>query len=97
MSGTVVFNSAPLPAGTIGFKTADGMTSSSAKIKDGQFSTDRAPLGEVLITVSTKSVAVGNPSAYVAIPERYEDPTTSELKATITAEGATDLNFALEE
>ena len=95
-AGTVTYEGAPLPAGTIGFQAADGYTKTSAMIKDGQFQTDRAPLGELTVTVDTASVKMGNPSAYVAIPERYLDPETSGFTATITEEGATDLNFALE-
>jgi len=95
VAGTVTYNGSPLPAGTIGFQAADGITKTSAMIKDGQFKTDRAPLGELTVTVNTASVQAGNPAAYVPIPERYLDPKTSGLKATIDEKGATDLSFAL--
>ena len=94
-AGTVTYNGAPLPAGTIGFQAADGITKTSAMIKGGQFQTDRAPLGELSVTVDTASIQLGNPPAYVPIPERYLDPETSGLKATITESGATDLKFEL--
>ncbi len=95
VSGVVSFNGSPLPAGTIGFESVSGPVRSSAPIKDGKFETDRAPLGELRVTVDTSTVQLGNPAAYVPIPERYMAPDTSGLSATIEPGGATDLDFSL--
>lgn len=94
-SGVVTFEGKPLPAGTIGFESVTGPVRTSASIQDGTFKTDRAPLGDVLVTVDTTTIQVGNPAKYVPIPEHYMDPQTSGLKATIGQDGSPDLEFAL--
>ena len=96
-SGVVSYNGAPLPAGTIGFESVDNPVRTSALIKDGSFETDRAPIGEVRVTVDTTTVRAGNPAAYVPIPERYTSPDTSGFSATIKPDGNTDLKFELKD
>jgi hypothetical protein len=84
LSGTVKFNGQPLPAGTVGLESTVGPAATAISIGDGGFfSTDRAPIGKNLVTVDTRSIQVGNPAAYVPIPDKYSNPRTSELAVDV--------------
>jgi hypothetical protein len=96
ISGTVTFNGQPLPAGTIGLKDAEGPVSTSAMIKDGAYSTDRAPVGKNLVTIDTASIQFGNPAKFVPIPARYNDSSTSGLTADVQPGNNENVDFALE-
>lgn len=96
VSGVVTYNGKPLPAGTVSFETTDPPMASSALISEGgKYTTDRVPIGACKVSVSTASVQYGNPSAYVAIPQKYEDAATSGLTAEIKP-GENEKNFDLQ-
>jgi hypothetical protein len=86
VTGIVTFDGKPLGGGQIGFVSAkDSMYRKTAMIKpDGTFSTNDAPLGDVLVSVENESAKMFNPKGYVPIPRKYLNVKTSGLKATIT-------------
>jgi hypothetical protein len=95
-AGTVTFDGKALPAGTIGFESADGQISTAVSVKsDGTFFTDRAPIGKSLVTVDTTSIQAGNRAAYVPIPEKYNNSRTSGLTADIQPGENQKIDFAL--
>lgn len=55
VSGTVTLDGKPLPVGKIAFTPSKG-TGTTGEIKDGQYSVDRVPVGDVKVTVETKSI-----------------------------------------
>jgi hypothetical protein len=84
VSGTVTFDGKPLPLGTITcISVKDPMYKTTAAIRDGHFSINNAPVGDVRITVETESMRT-LPDRYVAIPAKYNNVADSGLKATIT-------------
>jgi hypothetical protein len=95
VSGEVSFNGKPLPAGTISFGSATGSTGSTVPIRDGQYASDRVPLGANMVTVDTSSVRFGNPAKFVEIPERYMDPTKSGLSVEVKPGANDNINFEL--
>ena len=91
VSGTVMFEGKPLPAGTIGFHSTERTVTTPATISDGVYYTDRAPLGKNEVTIDTSSVPFGNPSKYVAIPAKYSIPSTSGITARSDRGGCAEL------
>ena len=97
VSGTVTFNGQPLPGGVITFESTEGPKVTSVIIYEGgRYLSDRAPIGKNIVVVETESLLSGNPSAYVRIPARYSDPTTSGLTAEIKPGVNENVDFALE-
>ena len=96
---TVTIDGKPLACGTIAFfSVKDPLYSSMASIGvGGHFEVADAPAGKVLVAVQTKSALIGNPSAYVPIPDKYMDPQTSGLTADIdqSVQGGPVLKFDL--
>jgi hypothetical protein len=96
VSGAVTFKGNPLPAGTLVFASSDTNLASTVSIKaDGTYSTDRAPIGPNIVTVSTESIKMGNPAAYVAIPNKYSDPIKSGLACDVKPGEKNEVNFDL--
>lgn len=95
ISGTVAFDGKPLPAGSINFESTERYARSPAAIRDGKFTTDRAPIGKVLVSIQTSSVQFGAPDLYVPIPAKYEDSSTSGLTAEIKPGVNENVNFDL--
>ncbi|RIK70219.1 MAG: hypothetical protein DCC67_20860 [Planctomycetota bacterium] len=96
VSGIVTLKGQPLPAGTITFETSDPPKATSVSITEGgRYSTDRVPIGACKVSVSTSSIQFGNPSAYVAIPEKYGDTATSGLTVDVKAGENENVNFEL--
>jgi hypothetical protein len=97
ISGTVTFNGSPLPAGTVGLESASGPVSTAIPIgPGGTFSSDRAPLGKNFITVDTSSIHFGNPSAFVPIPEKYNNSRTSGLTVDVKPGANENIDLKLE-
>ena len=97
VTGTVTFNGTPLKGGTIRFFSLDGQVNASAMIMEGgHYSTDRAPLGKVKVSVETESLKFGNAAAYVPIPAKYTSPATSGLEADLEPGENENVDFALE-
>jgi hypothetical protein len=96
ISGSVTFNGQPLPAGTIGFQSTESSVTTAASIRDGVYTTDRAPLGKGTVTVDTASIQFGNPAKYVPIPAKYGDSTTSGLTVDVHAGDNENIDFVLE-
>jgi hypothetical protein len=95
-SGTVTLDGEPLPAGTIGFMSAEGPVATAVAIlEDGTYLTNRAPIGKNVVTIDTTSIQVGNPPKYVPIPEKYRDPATSGLTVELQPGENEHLDFAL--
>jgi hypothetical protein len=95
VSGTVTFSGQPLPAGSVSIESPQLGIATSAQIQDGQYATDRAPTGNVVVGISTSSVKYGNPPKYVAIPEKYADSGTSGLTVEIKPGANENVNFDL--
>jgi hypothetical protein len=86
VTGTVTFDGKPIAAGIISFVSAkDPIYSATASLGEGgHFEVADAPAGKVLVAVQTKTALFGsNASAYVPIPEKYNNPNTSGLTADI--------------
>jgi hypothetical protein len=97
VSGSVTFNGQPLPAGKIVFSSTEGPNATPVSIRaGGAYSTDRAPIGNNVVTIDTASIQYGNPASYVAIPEKYNDPEKSGLSADIQPGENENVNFSLE-
>lgn len=97
VAGKVTFGGQPLPAGTVTFKSANSPLSTPASISQGGvYSTDRAPLGKNTVSIDTSSIQYGNPAAYVRIPAKYNDPSTSGFTVDVHPGNNDDVNFALE-
>ena len=95
LSGSISFNGKPIPAGTIGFESVEGYEKTSVSIKDGKYSTPRAPLGSCLVRVETYAVQFVSPASYVPIPERYSDFKDSGLTVEIKPGVNENVNFDL--
>ena len=95
VAGSVSFKGTPLPAGTISFESSEKNIATSAPIKDGAYSTDRAPTGSVAIGIDTASIKYGNPAKFVPIPAKYADSGTSALTAEIKPGANENVNFDL--
>jgi hypothetical protein len=97
ISGKVTFNGNPLPAGTIGLESKNGAATTAIPIgPGGTFFSDRAPIGDNLVTVDTASIHFGNPAAYVPIPEKYNNSRTSGLTVNIKAGSNENIDFRLD-
>lgn len=94
VSGTVSLEGQPLRGGSVSFETATEGTTTYIR-SDGTYTTDRAPLGKNVVTIETESLKFGNPSAYVAIPSRYNELQTSGLKVEIKPGENTNVNFEM--
>lgn len=95
VSGTISFDGKPLPAGSIVFTSANGGIASTARIIDGAYTTDRAPLGKNLVSVDTSSIKYGNPAKYVPLPAKYADSATSGLDIEVKPGDNANVNFDL--
>ena len=86
----VTLDGKPLSGGLITFfLRKDPTCYATAAIKpDGTFKMNKAPLGEVLVAITTENMKSHNPQGYVPIPKRYWDATTSDLTATVTKGGS---------
>ncbi len=71
VKGTVTYNGKALEVGRIFFHVGNDQFV-GCKIKDGQYSVDRLPVGDWVITVETKG-----------IPRRYEGEKTTPLKVAV--------------
>lgn len=95
ISGTVTFDGKPLPGGSVIFiSETDPNMSVPALIIDGKYATKRAPLGACRVTVETESLLLGNPDAYVKIPQHYDRADESGLTVTLEP-GKNVANFDL--
>jgi hypothetical protein len=95
VSGQVIFNGQPLKAGAISFESSEKAIASTATIKNGNYSTDRAPIGHLAVSVDTTSVKYGDPGSYVKIPAKYADTGTSGLTAEVKPGVNENVNFDL--
>lgn len=78
VTGVVTFDGQPLPGGVLNFQSTERPVGAMIMIKSGgTYATDRAPLGENVVTVETASLQFGNAAAFVRIPLKYSDPKTS--------------------
>src|SRR5262249_36260291 len=91
--GTVSYNGQPLRSGILKFVGPDGSYSAASIQTDGTYIiTDVVP-GEVKVGVTEAPQGSGGPSATderkpqpFSLPAKYQDPETSGLKYTITAD-----------
>jgi hypothetical protein len=95
VSGVITYDGKPLPAGTVSFESSEKGIATSAPIKDGLYSTDRAPTGKVAVGVDTAPIQYGNPAKFVAIPVRYADSATSNLTVQIKPGDNKNVDFDL--
>lgn len=95
VSGTVTYDGKPLPAGNVSFESSEKGIATSVQIKDGSYSTDRAPVGTVAVGVDTASIQYGNPAKFVPIPAKYADSATSGLSIEIKPGDNPNVNFDL--
>jgi hypothetical protein len=84
-----------LPAGNITFDALEGPLSTTATINKGVYSTSRAAIGNNEVTIETESLRYGYPAGYVKIPEKYNNPVASGLKAEIKQGVNENVNFEL--
>jgi hypothetical protein len=68
IEGKLNLNGKPVAKGKVSFHPPKGKPI-EATIKDGAYSADKVPVGEMIITVKAKG-----------IPEKYADPKTSPLR-----------------
>ncbi len=107
VTGKVTYGGKPVPKGTITFiPVAEGRNAVGALGPDGTYRLqteqpgDGALLGDYKVTISAHDEAVLDyiPAKPVApkllAPAKYEDPKTSDLKATIKS-GSNTIDFAL--
>lgn len=95
VSGAITYDGKPLPAGSVSFESTEKGIATSAPIKDGSYSTDRAPTGKVAVGVDTASIQYGNPAKFVPIPAKYADSGTSGLSIEIQPGDNENVNFDL--
>jgi hypothetical protein len=97
-TGTVTFDGQPLKGGTITFTSQeDPILSTTTSIRSGgRYRTDRAPTGKSIVTVETESLHHGNEAAYIKIPAKYFDPTTSGLEVDLKSGENENVEIALE-
>jgi hemoglobin len=81
ISGKATYKGQPLPGGTIGLHTKDGLAVSTPLSEDGTYVAAKVPPGEYVVTLETESVKAT--AKYVKIPAKYGDPKTSGLKYTV--------------
>lgn len=97
VSGIVKFDGQPLPGGVLNFQSTERPVGALIMIKPGGvYSTDRAPLGENVVTVETASLQFGNGAAFVRIPAKYSDPRASGLVIDVKPGANENVDFALE-
>lgn len=96
--GTVTIDGQPIQGGSISFTSeADPAVRITTSLRTGgRYRTDRAPIGKCQVSIETESVLSGNAAAYVKIPAKYNEPSTSGLTAEIQAGDNADVNFNLE-
>ncbi len=82
VEGTVTLNGKPLTAGSVVFSTKDGI-GPGAIDKDGTYYAPHVPAGEATVTVIVPPWMPGSKTAAPAVPKKYLDPATSDLKTTI--------------
>jgi len=68
VQGKITYNGKPVAEGKVAFHPEKGKAI-EATIKDGAYSADKVPVGEMTITVKAKG-----------IPAKYADPKTSPLR-----------------
>jgi len=98
VTGKLTIDGQPLKGGSIAFALQNQKSHrTSASIKeDGTYQTKNAPIGNVVITVETKSILGGGVrELYVEIPDRYNNPESSGLTGEVKA-GMNELSFDLE-
>jgi hypothetical protein len=95
VSGAVTYDGKPLPAGSVSFESSEKGIATSAPIKDGVYSTDRAPTGKIAVGVDTASIKYGDPAKFVPIPAKYADSATSGLSVEIKPGVNENVNFDL--
>lgn len=96
VTGVVTFDGQPLPGGVLNFQSTQRPVGAMIMIKaGGVYSTDRAPLGENVVTVETASLQFGNAAAFVRIPLKYSDPKASGLVVDVKPGLNENVNFAL--
>jgi hypothetical protein len=85
ITGTVVLDGKPLPAGCVTFVSSDDRMRRVTTVlhPDGTFSVADAPVGHVRVAVDTEGCRVGNPDAYVPVPVHYRNCGTSGLSFDI--------------
>ena len=97
VTGQVLLDGKAMADGMIYFEAKDGRPPVSTKIVDGQYALKPTP-GEYRVAIQqfrdtgAKNV-YGDPQMESAIPARYN--VESELKATVTAEGPNQFDFAV--
>jgi hypothetical protein len=82
IEGKVTYSEKPVAEGKLAFHPDKGKPI-EATIKDGAYSADKIPEGEMIVTVKAKG-----------IPLRYADPKTSPLRY-VAKKGANELDLAL--
>ena len=96
VTGVVTFDGQPLPGGVLNFQSTERPVGAMIMIKaGGVYSTDRAPLGQNVVTVETASLQFGNAAAFVRIPLKYSDPKTSGLVIDVKPGRNENVDFAL--
>jgi hypothetical protein len=96
VSGVVKFDGQPLPGGVLNFHSTERPVGATTMIKPGGvYTTDRAPLGENVVTIETASLQFGNGAAFVRIPVKYSDPQASGLVIDVKSGTNADVNFEL--
>jgi hypothetical protein len=96
VSGVVKFDGQPLPGGVLNFQSTERPVGAMIMIKaGGVYSTDRAPLGENVVTVETASLQFGNGAAFVRIPVKYSDPKMSGLVIDVKPGANENIDFLL--
>ena len=94
VSGVVTFDGQPLPAGVLNFQSTERPVGTTVMIQaGGTYRTDRAPLGENVVTIETASLQFGG--AFVRIPDKYADTRKSGLVVQVEPGANDDVNFAL--
>jgi hypothetical protein len=101
ISGKVTFLGKPLPAGTVTFHPAEGKPVSVQIQEDGTYAVKDMPAGASKVTVETESVKKAKvppgtkPKKYVAIPQKYAKPETTDLTFRVV-EGKQIFNIELD-
>jgi hypothetical protein len=96
VSGIVTFDGKPLPGGVLNFQSTERPVGATTMIKSGgAYSTDRAPLGNNVVTIETASLQFGNGAAFVRIPVKYSDPKSSGLVVDVHSGANENVNFEL--
>jgi hypothetical protein len=86
VTGTLTLNAVPLTGGTIAFVTDDGTANSAEVADDGHFTMRLAP-GDYTVTIRSASADEN------ALPAKYSDPRTSDLRATVKGGSRNDFFF----